>query len=318
MLLSLILTALVWSCNFAGFMLYLLLTIALNAYLFVAFKIFERFKIDTLQAIVVNYWTCVATGSISLGHFPVSAESFSMPWIGWAALMGASFISIFNLIAYCTKADGITTTTIANKLSMVIPAGFALWLYAERLNWTKGLGILIAFPAVYLSTRVKSEAGRKPNLLLPAVLFAGSGLLDTLVNFVSKRFFTGGDRLQNAAGQNVFLIHTFSAAGTLGALLVAYLLITGKRAFAWKNVLAGIVLGVPNYFSIYYLFQLLASGFLPGSAAIPVNNIGIVLAASLTAMLVFGERANAGRIVGMLLSIAAILLIMLSDLHAGA
>ena len=298
-------------------MLYLLLTIALNAYLFVAFKIFERFKVDTLQAIVVNYWTCVATGSLFLGNFPVSGASFKQPWIGWAALMGAAFISIFNLIAYCTKVDGITSTTIANKLSMVIPAGFALWLYAERMTWSKGLGILLAFPAVYLSTRVKGNDGRKPDLLLPALLFLGSGLLDTLVNFVVKRFFASGNNLQNATGQNVFLIHAFTAAGIIGITVVSYLLITGRRKFAMRNIFAGIVLGVPNYFSIYFLFRLLESGYLPGSAAIPVNNIGIVLAASLTAMLAFRERASAGRIIGMALSVAAILLIMLSDLHAG-
>src|ERR1043165_1447223 len=98
-------------------MLYLLLAILLTAYLIVAFKIFERYKVDSLQAIVANYWICVATGSVFVGHFPIGTGSFTQPWIYWSMLMGVAFISIFNLIAYCTKEDGITTTTIANKLS---------------------------------------------------------------------------------------------------------------------------------------------------------------------------------------------------------
>ena len=296
-------------------MLYLLITILLNAYLFVAFKIFERYKIDTLQAIVVNYWICVATGSIFLGHFPIGTASLHQPWLWWALLMGASFISIFNLIAWCTKVDGITSTTIANKLSMVIPVGFALWLYSDSMSWSKGLGILLAFPAVYLSNRTKDDTGKTPKLLWPALLFIGSGLLDTLVNYVAHEFFTTGNDIADERGQSIFLIHAFSVAGTIGIVLVSALLIRGKKTFAWKNVLAGILLGVPNYFSIYFLFRLLQSGFLPGSAAIPVNNIGIVLVASLTAILFFKEKAGAARIIGMLLSIAAILLIMLSDLH---
>lgn len=296
-------------------MLYLLLTIALNAYLFVAFKIFERFRVDTLQAIVVNYWVCVVTGSIFLGHFPVSLSSLHQPWLPWAALMGTSFISIFNLIAYCTRIDGITTTTIANKLSLVIPVAFALWLYADHMSVTKGIGIALAFPAVYLSTRVKQDGHKGQNLFWPVLLFLSSGLLDTLVNFVVNRYFTGGTGIENATGQSVFLIHAFTVAGTLGLTLVTILLLTYKRSFSWKNVVAGIVLGVPNYFSIYFLFRLLESGYLPGSAAIPVNNIGIVLAASLTAIIAFGEKANASRLIGMVLSIAAILLIMLSDLN---
>lgn len=296
-------------------MLYLLLTIALNAYLFVAFKIFERFNIDTLQAIVVNYWVCVITGSIFLGHFPVQVSSFQQPWLPWAALMGTSFISIFNLIAYCTRVDGITTATIANKLSMVIPVAFALWLYADHMSVTKGVGIALAFPAVYLSTRVKQDGHKGQNLFWPALLFFSSGLLDTLVNFVVNRYFIHGTPVQNAQGQSTFLIHAFTVAGTVGLIVVATLLLSRKRTFHWRNVLAGIVLGVPNYFSIYFLFRLLESGYLPGSAAIPVNNIGIVLAASLTAILAFREKANASRLIGMALSIAAILLIMLSDLN---
>jgi drug/metabolite transporter (DMT)-like permease len=296
-------------------MLYLILTILLNVYLTVAFKIFQRLKIDTLQAIVVNYWVCVITGSIFLGHFPVQKTSFEQPWIFWSLVMGASFFTIFNLIGFCTKVDGITTTTIANKLSLVIPVGFALWLYGDLMTVTKAAGILIAFPAVYLSTRTKDEQPKKMSLLLPFLLFIGSGLLDTLVNYVAHQYFTTGNDAADSANQSVYLIHTFFAAGTIGTIIAGASVMMGKRTFAWKNVLGGIVLGIPNYFSIYFLFRLLQSGFLPGSAAIPVNNIGIVLVAALVAVLFFGEKANRVRILGMALSLIAIILIMLSGLH---
>lgn len=297
-------------------MLYLLLTILLNVFLSVVFKIFARFKVDNLQAIVVNYWTCVITGSLFLGSFPIRAESVSQPWFAWVLVMGAGFISIFNLIAYCTRADGITATTIANKLSMVIPAGFALWLYADKMNVGKGIGILLAFPAVYLSTRSSNEPGKKQSLLWPVLLFIGSGLLDTLVSYVARQYFTSGNDVADNTGQSIFLIHTFAVAGTIGVLLVAGLLLTGKRTFEWKNVIAGCLLGVPNYFSIYFLFRLLQSGFLQSSAAIPVNNVGIVLVSAIVAILFFKEKATPLKILGLLLSITAIVLIALFDVSA--
>ncbi len=297
-------------------MLYLLLAIVLNAYLIVAFKIFERYKVDSLQAIVANYWVCVATGSIFVGRFPISAGSFTQPWIYWSMLMGAAFFSIFNLIAFCTKTDGITTTTIANKLSMVIPVMFALWLYGDKMTYGKGLGILLAIPAVYLSSKREGEEEKNQNLWVAVLMFVASGLLDTMVNYIAHQYFTTNDPVADERGQSVYLVHAFFSAGTIGIFLVSYLLITGGRVFAWKNVIAGIALGVPNYFSIYFLLRLLQTGFLPGSAAIPVNNIGIVLVASLTAIFFFREKATAPRIVGMLLSIASILLIMFADLHA--
>ncbi len=299
-------------------MLYLLLTIALNAYIVVVFKIFERFKVDNLQAIVANYWICVITGSVFLGRFPIGAGSPAQPWFLWSMLMGAAFISIFNLIAYCTKEDGITTTTVANKLSMVIPAAFAIWLYGDKMSLMKGAGILLAGPAVYLSSKSKDEPEKARNLWLAALLFLASGLLDTLVNYVAHEFFTTGDEKADERGQSVYLVHAFASAGIIGTTIVGYLLLSGRRRFAWRNIVAGIALGVPNFFSIYFLLRLLQTGFLPGSAAIPVNNIGIVLLASLTAILFFGEKAGKARIIGMLLSIAAILLIMFSDLHGNS
>lgn len=296
-------------------MIYLLLTIVLNAYLIVAFKIFERYKIDILQAIVTNYWVCIATGSIFIGRFPVGRASVNEPWVFWSLAMGAAFISIFNLIAYCTKEDGITTTTISNKLSMVIPVAFALWLYGDKMSVTKGIGILLAAPAVYLCTKTKEGQKKQQNLGLAVLLFAASGLLDTLVNYVAHQYFTTSDPEADERSQSVYLVHAFTSAGIIGSAVVSYLLLTKKRTFAWKNMLAGLFLGVPNFFSIYFLLRLLQTGFLPGSAAIPVNNIGIVLLASLTAVIFFKEAAGIPRIIGMLLSIAAILLIMLADLH---
>lgn len=297
-------------------MLYLLLAMLLNAYLMVAFKVFERLGVDNLQAIVANYWVCVITGSVFVGQFPVGGNSFSYPWIYWAIGMGAAFISIFNLIAYCTKKDGITTTTIANKLSMVIPVAFALWLYGDNMTLTKGIGILLAAPAVYLSSKRTDDKDAKQNLWIAGLLFVASGFLDTLVNYISHQYFTTGNASADERGQSVYLVHAFLSAGTIGLAVVAWLLLTGRRIFEWKNIIAGIALGIPNFFSIYFLIRMLQTGFLPGSAAIPVNNIGIVLLASLTAIFFFGEKAKGYRIIGMLLSIAAILLIMISDLNA--
>ncbi len=298
-------------------MLYLLLTVVLNAYIIVVFKIFEHYKVDNLQAIVANYWVCVATGSIFVGHFPIGAGSEGQPWIWWALLMGAAFISIFNLIAFCTKEDGITTTTIANKLSMVIPVAFALWLYGDKMSVSKGFGILIAAPAVYLSSKTtKGNAEKKQNLWLAALLFAASGLLDTLVNYVSHEYFTTNNPKADEQNQSIYLVHAFASAAAIGTIIVAYLLLAGRKQFAVRNLIAGLALGVPNFFSIYFLVRLLQTGFLPGSAAIPVNNIGIVLLSSLTAIFFFNENAGRLRIFGLILAVVAILLIMISDLHA--
>ena len=288
-------------------MFYLVATILLNVFISAIFKLFPKFKIDTLQAIVVNYMVCVLTGSLFIGRMPITQAAFSQPWLPWALLMGASFIAIFNLIAYCTKVDGITTATIANKLSLVIPVVISMLLFHEGAGLGKIAGIVLAFPAVYLTTRVKESDGKTPSLLWPMLLFTGSGLLDTVVNYVQHTF------LNTADIQATFTVCCFAVAGTIGVGLVTVLLITKKMQLHWRNIVAGICVGVPNYFSIYFLIRSLNSNVLQSSAAIPVINIGILVSSAITAIVVFREKANSQRIMGLILSVIAILLIAWGD-----
>ena len=291
-------------------MLYLVLAILLNTAIFSLFKLFPKYKVDNLQALVVNYITCVITGSILLGEFPVNAQSLAQPWLPWAALMGTMFISLFSLIAWRIGEDGLTTTTVANKLSLVVPVIFSVWLYDETMSAGEIAGVLIAFPAVYLTTRVKENVKPK-SILFPALLFVGSGLLDTLVKYVEQTHLT------NIRSQSEYLIHAFAMASTIGVLWILTQKVRNKIDLHWRNIIAGVILGVPNYFSIYFLIRLLNSDFLQSSAAIPVNNIGIVLLSALVAFLFFKEKISMQRAVGLVLSIVAILLIALSDLYGG-
>ncbi len=288
-------------------MLYLLVAILLNTLLYVLFKLFPKYKIDALQAIVVNYLTCVLVGSLLHGSFPVGTNSILYSWLPWSLLMGGMLISLFNLIAYCTKKEGITTTTVANKLSLVIPVVFSLWLYNEQLTVIKLLGIILAFPAVYLTTRIKEDGRKGQDLLWPGLLFLGSGLLDALVKYAENSF------LQDDESMVSFTIHAFATAGIIGLLLVAVAIARNKTVFHFRNIAAGVLLGVPNYFSIYYLIKLLNADFLQSSAAIPVNNIGIVVVSAICGIVLFKEKAPAARIIGLVLSIAAISLIAFGD-----
>ena len=288
-------------------LIYLLLTILLNVIISAIFKVFPKYKIDTLQAIVVNYCVCVITGSVFIGHVPFTAAVIHTSWLPWALLMGCGFILIFNLLAYSTRVDGITTTIVANKLSLVIPALFSVFLYNERVGIGKVIGIVLAFPAVYLTTRIKDADNKSQNLLLPALIFIGGGLLDTLMKYVQTNFLPSTD------AQALYTVFCFTTAAVIGIVTVTILLVLRKTTIRWRNIIAGICIGIPNFFPIYFLIRMLNSSFLQSSAAIPVLNIGILVASTATAILFFKEKTNRLRDIGMALSIIAILLIAFGD-----
>ena len=292
-------------------MFYLVAVILLNTLISGFFKLFNKYHINALQAIVVNYWVCVITGSIFLGKFTITSDSIHTTWFPWSIFMGLYFVAIFNLIAYSTRINGITTTVISNKLSLVLPVAFSVLLYHDNLTALKIAGIIMAFPAVYLTTRAKEE-GHMQSIFWTVVLFFSSGLLDTLVKYVQQGYLTTTDL------QAAYTIHTFAAAASFGTIFIIILLLLKKTQLAWRNIIAGIIVGIPNFFSIYWLIRMLNSNFLQSSAAIPINNIAIVITTCLMAIVFFKEKLTTQRTIGLSLSIIAILLIALADMNGSS
>jgi len=289
-------------------MIYFILVIVLNTLLSVLFKIFPKYNIDTFQAIVFNYITCVITGTWYLGAMPYTATQIHAAWLPYAIIMGIAFISVFNLIGYCTKTIGITATTISNKLSLIIPVIISIIAYNETSTTLRIIGILLAIPAVYFSSKKTEKAEKQNSWKLIALLFLLSGLLDSFVKFVETTF------LNNTEDQAYFTIYVFSTAAIIGMGILIQNLIRKKTKFAFKNIVAGCILGIPNYFSIYFFIKLLNSHIMNSSAIIPIANIGVVVCAAIAALFLFKERMNKVNTIGLLLGIAAILLIAFEDL----
>jgi len=291
-------------------MIYLLGSILFSSYLTLSFKVLQRLKINTLQAIVFNYIACVITGSVINGSFPVNTANIHAPWFVWALVMGVMFISIFNVIGFTTQKLGVAVASVANKLSMVIPFIFSLYLYDETSTALKITGIAVALIAVVLTCYPSKKNAGEPKrsnellFLLPVVLFISSGLLDTLIVYVKNNFFNSP--LDNF---NNFLITAFSVAGGIGLIILLVQFATGKQQFSFKALLAGIIIGVPNYFSIWCLGKVITAYKGNSSAIIPVNNMGIVLFSAIAAWLLFKEKLSLVNWIGIGLAIAAIALI---------
>lgn len=291
-------------------MFYLIGSIVLTSYLTLSFKMVERYGIPVFQAIVFNYITCVLTGSVVNGSFPVNGQSLGQPWFHWAAIMGCFFITLFNVVALTTQKLGVAVASVANKLSLVIPFVFSLYLYNESATIVKIAGIIVALAAVFLTclppkgneTAAHKKIRSAAVLLLPAVLFVGSGLLDTLVKYVQQSFL-------DESNNNAYLIMSFATAAAIGSLILVSLVAAGKMRFDKRSILAGIAIGIPNYFSIWCLVKVLNENEGNSSAIIPINNMGIVLFSSVMAGLLFRERLSKLNWIGIALAVGAIALI---------
>lgn len=291
-------------------MIYLVGSIILTSYLTISFKILERFNIPVLPAIVFNYITCVITGSFVNGRFPVNGETVEQPWFLWACLMGTIFISLFHVIAFTAQKIGVAVATVANKLSLIIPFTFSIYLYDEKASWIKVTGIILALVAVLFTCLPKKGHETPAHKIvpyavligLPAILFIGSGLLDTMIKYVEHSFL-------NEANKNDYLVSAFAMAASIGVILILINLLVKKKSPGWKSIVAGIAIGIPNYFSIWCLVIVLEQNQGESSAVIPINNMGIVLFSSLVAWLLLKESLTLINWIGIFISIIAISLI---------
>lgn len=292
-------------------MIYLIGSIVLTSYLTLSFKACEKYGVNVFQAIVFNYITCVITGTIVNGAFPVHTENIKTPWFGWAMIMGAMFVSIFNIVAITAQKNGVAVASVANKLSLIIPVILSVYLYNETVAGWKAIGVALALLAVVLTCYVPKANGNKVEdgkwaYILPLVLFISSGLLDALINHVQITYV-------NEHNNNDYLISSFFSAASIGSLFLAMQFIRKKQFFAWKNLLAGMLIGIPNYFSIWCLVHFLKESPWQTSASIPVNNMGIVLFSTVVAWLLFKERLTKINWLGIILSLVAIYLIAFGD-----
>jgi drug/metabolite transporter (DMT)-like permease len=286
-------------------MFYLLISICISSFLFVIFKLFDVLKINTFQAIVVNYFVAAVLGFYLSNNSVSFQEIPSQPWFIGAFLLGIMFILVFNVMAQTSQKNGLSVASVSSKMSVVIAIVFGVWYYEESLGFVKLFGILLALIAVYLtSVKEKKETTEKQvSLLFPILLFIGSGAIDTSLKFVETTFVQQG-------GVPLFSATIFGCAFILGITILLYQIVKGTFRFEFKNVLGGILLGVPNYFSIVYLLKALSTDGMESSTAFTLNNVGIVILSTLFGLFIFKEKLIWKNWLGIVIAIVSILLVM--------
>lgn len=288
-------------------MIYLFLSIVFSTFILVIFRMYKRYGVNTFQAIVFNYIVAFAVGFGIYGDEWQPEHLYQGSWIPFAFIIGALFIGLFLLMGKSSQENGIGITSVTVKMSLAIPVAMAIFLYNENVYLAKVLGIIGALIGVFLITFQKKSNRKKSapgNVFFLIILFLGSGTLDTLLNYVEK---VASGNLSLA----LFSAIGFGIAGVIGLLVLFGALLMKKQRFHWKNVIGGIVLGVPNFFSIYFLMMAVRYPKLDDSVTYALNNVGIVMLSFIIGIIAFKETTTPLKIIGGIVSIIAIFLLTL-------
>jgi drug/metabolite transporter (DMT)-like permease len=280
--------------------------IVINALLIIVFKLFPKYNIQTFQAIVANYYVAGLLGFMLAERFPSPTDLTQSTWGLHILFLGFLFVSLFYLIAVTTREMGVAVASVSNKMSVVIPVTLAIILYNEKITAAKISGVALAVASVVLVSFKKSDNNQpvsRSKFLLPVVLFIGCGMLDSLINYIQNTFV-------NDVYSNEFLLSTgFLVAGILGSLFLVTNILSGKVKPDIKSIITGLLLGVPNFFSMYLIMKSLELKIIEDSVFFPINNIGVVVLSTLVSALFLHEKLSVLNKIGVATAILAIYII---------
>jgi len=273
----------------------------------VVFNLYKKYGVNTLQAIIVNYFIACAVGFFG---FIRSTDITAIPhkdWFPGTLILGVLFIVVFYLAAITTQRSGLSVVSVATKMSVAIPVLFGILYFGEGSGIMKSIGIILALVAVYLSS-VKNRSGiaiKKENLIFPILVFLGSGIIDTSIKFLETSYVSKTEVA-------LFSSTIFAIAGSIGVIVLIIQGFLGRLRVTKKNLLGGVALGIPNYFSIYFLVLALRSEGMESSTVFTINNVAIVLVSTLLGILLFKEHLIPKNWIGIFLAVISIILVATS------
>jgi len=281
-------------------MIYLGLSIVISAFIFVIFKGFAKYKVDNFQAITINYFVACTLGLLfSEFSFP---NILTLSWLPTSIFVGTLFISLFSIMAVVSQKQGVSVASVAVKMSVVIPITAGVLLYADSFGIQKFIAVIMSLLAIVLVAHKSEGYFSAKALLLPTILFFGNGSLDALLNY-SQVHLVPSNQIA------LFTALSFGAAGLWG--LIATPVVNKKKKIEFKNILAGVILGIPNFGTIYFLLKALETTSMESSVFFPINNIGIVIGSTLLSILIFKEKLTGKNWLGIGVGVLSIILISL-------
>jgi len=287
-------------------MIPLILSILSSTLILLIFKISERIKIDVFSIIVINYLAASLLGFF-LNNLSFQEIDWSEAnWLFFAFVIGFFFIIMFFIIGLSTQKAGIGVTSIASKMSVVIPMLFSIVVYSEIISGIKCAGIIIALFAVVFSVYKKREKSVDyKHIYLPVALFFGIGIIDSLVKYSQAEYI-------DDALLPMFTAGSFSMAFISGIVLTIFRKVPLKRFLNLKSVIAGTLLGSANFGSMYFLIKALNTNVLDSSVIFAINNIGIIALSIMFGLIFFNEKITRLNWIGIIFSFLAIFILALT------
>lgn len=272
-----------------------------SSLIFIIFKLFPRWNVDTFQAVIGNYFVAFSCGLLLFNSYIPNGNQI-IEILPLTAICGFLFISLFIIMGLSAQINGVANTSVSVKMSLALSVILVMISTQQTIGFLTLLPLFLAIFGVFLVSFSKEKTSFRIESWMLVVLFTGSAGLD-LVLYASKAWW-----LPQGLHDGIFASFGFGLAGVLGLF---YLLIKRFRkelTLDLKSWLAGIVLGIPNYFSIYLLVKSYKSIDLKPQQILAIANVGVVVLSALFGLIIFRESFSNRKVIGLVLCLLSLIL----------
>ncbi len=246
----------------------------------------------------INYVTCALLAFLTMEPKSLYNGDPTPLWLG--AIAGIFYLASLAANGYSIHKNGAILSSVFTRLGVLVPIFLSVALFHERPTLVQGLGVALAVVAAVVMNGLPQKHQRGPSAkgiyLIPLVLTL---LLNGSSDSMSKIFTQLGRRQDDG----LFVFYIFLFAG----LLTLILLIRERRPISRRDLLFGVLVGVPNFLSSRLLLAALTE--LPAFLVYPSYSVGVILVISVASFLLFRERLNRRQLgaVGMILGALVLL-----------
>lgn len=260
-------------------MLFLLLAMLFSAVLAMVLKYLNTSS--PYGVFFFNYITCTVLAFAAMEPRTLYNGDFTPCWLG--GITGLIYLASLSANGYSIHKNGAILSSVFTRLGVLVPIVVSVALFGERPTALQGLGVALAVAAAVvmngLPGRSQDPAAGTRIYLVPLVLTL---LLNGAADAMSKVFTQLGRRQDD--GLFMFYIFLFAGLATL------VLLVKEHRPLTARDLLFGVLAGVPNFLSSRLLLAALTR--LPAFLVYPSYSVGVILVISVASFLFFRERLN--------------------------
>ena len=258
--------------------LYLLLAIISSASMAIIMKLVQSGKGNRYTIIFGNYLTCILIAFLMLPDKSIILHTQRNTLL-CGCIGGVLFVAGLVGVQSSIRVNGAILTSAFSRLGLLVPLFMSILFLGEKPELLQIAGILLVFAAMLLiSGKEKTNTAITP-LLLIAVLLACGG-----ADAMAKIFEAVGAHDQDL----LYILYVFLTAALLTLFLLLHESFKNRTRVLPLDFLAGIAVGIPNYFSSMLLLKALIR--LPAFIVYPTFSTGSILLVTLVSFLLLGER----------------------------